>query len=108
MAELFTLNPLFAGKTEGLQFFEHICLLGKPDKKYYENFTLPNDIKNFFLNFDDNKKYDLKKILNTSGYYSPKDIDMATDLIERLLDWDFDRRITAAEALKHPFFNNCN
>lgn len=106
MAELFTLNPLFAGKTEGLQFFEHVCLLGKPDKKYFDRFQLTSDIRNFFLNMEDNIKYDLKKILNISGSYSPKDVELATDLIDKCLLWDYDKRITAADALDHPFFFN--
>lgn len=104
MAELFTLNPLFAGKTEGLQIFEHICLLGKPDKKYFDRFNLTSDIKNFFLNFDEFKKHDLRKIINANGLYSAQDVELANDLIERCLIWDWDSRITAEQAIQHPFF----
>jgi len=106
MAELFTMNPLFAGKTEGLQIFEHICLLGKPEKKYFDKFQLTPDIKNFFLNFEDVRKYDLRTIINGNGLYLKQDIDLANDLIEKCLLWDWDSRITSAEALKHPFFNS--
>jgi serine/threonine protein kinase len=104
MAELFTINPLFAGKTEGLQFFEHICLLGKPDKKYFDRFNLTSDIKTYFCNLEENKKYDLRKILNVSGIYSAQDVDFANDLIEKCMLWDWDSRITAEEAILHPFF----
>lgn len=104
MAELFTLNPLFAGKTEGLQFFEHLCLLGKPEKKYFDRFSLTADVKNFFLNFEEVKKYDLRKIINTNGIYSAQDIELANDLIEKCLLWDWNSRITAEEAVNHPFF----
>ena len=43
LAELFMLTPLFPGKTEGLEIFEHICLLGNPGKKYFEQFPLPKN-----------------------------------------------------------------
>lgn len=104
-AELFTLNPLFAGKTEGLQFFEHMCVLGKPDKKYFDRFNLTPDIKSFFSNFEELRKYDLRNIINANGIYSAQDVDLAVDLIEKCLLWDWDSRVTAEEALKHPFFN---
>jgi len=105
MAELFNLNPLFAGKTEGLQIFEHISLLGKPDKKYFDKFNLTSEITNFFYNFENVKKYDLRKIINSHGIYPCNDIDLANDLIEKCLLWDWDTRITAENAIKHQFFN---
>ena len=106
MAELFTLNPLFAGKTEGLQFFEHLCVLGKPEKKYFDRFNLSSDIKSYFVGFEEIKKYDLRTIINANGIYSAQDIDLANDLIQKCLLWEWDSRITAEEALKHPFFVN--
>ena len=37
--------------------------------------------------------------------YTMKDIRNASDLIEKCSKWVPKERITAAEALKHPFFN---
>ena len=48
-AELFTLIPLFPGKTEGLQIFEHMCILGNPNKGYFEKFQLPDSFMNYFV-----------------------------------------------------------
>jgi cell division cycle 2-like protein len=104
MAELFTLNPLFAGRTEGLQFFEHMCLLGKPEKKYFDRFSLTSEVKNYLLSFEEVKKYDLRKVINANGIYSVQDIELAVDLIDKCLLWEWDSRIAAEEAVNHPFF----
>ncbi len=104
-SELFSLAPLFAGKTEGLQIFEYMCLLGKPEKEYFDKIQLPQDIKNYFSNLEELEKFDLKKILNKTNYYENKDIELACDLINKCLLWDWDKRITSAEALNHSFFN---
>lgn len=104
MAELFTLNPLFAGKTEGLQIFEQMCVLGKPTEEYFNQFNLPPTILDFFSEMDNLAPLDLPKILNKGKNYSKKEIEEASDLIHKLLAWDMKERYSASEALKHPFF----
>ncbi len=104
MAELFTLTPVFPGKTEGLQLFEQMCVLGKPAKSYFNKFNLPQNFMIFFNEMDEIVPYDLKKLLNKSKTYEDEDIEVAADLLVRIIAWEPSDRLTAAEALKHPFF----
>ena len=105
IAELFMLTPLFPGKTEGLEIFEHICLLGNPGKEYFEQFPLPKNYIEYFDKFvvDDTAK--LEKVINQNGFYSQKDVYEATDLILHMLNWDINKRYSAEQCLKHPFVN---
>jgi serine/threonine protein kinase len=105
MAELFTLNPLFPGKTEGLQFFEHMCVLGKPSKEYFDKFALPPNFMQFFSEMEEIQPCDLTKLLNKMMSYEKEDLESAVDLLKKLLAWDMADRISAAEALEHPFLN---
>ena len=108
IAELFMLTPLFPGKTEGLEIFEHICLLGNPGKEYFEQFPLPKNYIEYFEQFvvDDTARLD--KVINQSGFYNQKDINEATDLILHMLHWDVNKRYSAEQCLKHPFINGRN
>lgn len=103
-AELFTLSPLFPGKTEGLQLFEHMSILGKPDQKYFERFKIPESYLEFFRNMQGIDATDIRKVLNENGYYEDKDINIAADLILKMLCWEPERRVSAREAIKHRFF----
>ena len=108
IAELFTLTPLFPVKTEGLQIFEHMCILGNPGKEYFSQFKLP---KNYVEYFDGIKikgidKFD--KLLNEDSFYSDEDVKQAADLILNMLKWDIDKRYTAEQCLNHPFIKGTN
>ena len=105
-AELFTLIPLFPGKTEGLQIFEHMCILGNPPKGYFEKFQLPESFLNYFVNMDKIDKADIKNVINQNKFYNEDDVKEAGDLILKMIAWDSDERISAKNALKHPFFKN--
>ena len=106
MAELFIQNALFPGKTEGLQIFEIIMVLGKPKNNYFEKFKhLPREIRDDFLALDDFKPMDLTKIINKSGKYEKDFVKVAADLIEKMIKMDPDERIDAGKALQHKFFN---
>ncbi len=48
---------------------------------------------------------DFKSIFARGGYLE-KDIENAVDLVEKMLTWDPKNRITAKEALNHPFFDD--
>lgn len=108
IAELFMLTPLFPGKTEGLEIFEHICLLGNPGKEYFEQFPLPKNYIDYFDQFKVDDTARLDKIINQNGFYSQKDIYEATDLILHMLHWDVTQRYSAEQCLKHPFVNGRN
>jgi serine/threonine protein kinase len=103
MAELFTMTPIFPGKTEGLQFFEHMCVLGKPTKEYLKKFNLPTQFQNFFDNMDEIVPYDLTKLLNKSRNYYDDEVRQAADLLSKVICWEPSERLSAAEALRHPF-----
>ena len=106
MAELFTLNPLFPGKSEGLQLFEQMCVLGNPSQNYFIKYGLSNEFIKFFKDMEQVVPCDLQKVLNKSKKYSDKDITLAEDLIFKLIDWDPVNRLSAAAALEHDFFKN--
>ena len=108
IAELFMLTPLFPGKTEGLEIFEHICLLGNPGKEYFEQFSLPKNYIEYFEQFKVDDTARLDKVINQNGFYNQKDIYEATDLILHMLHWDVNQRYSAEQCLKHPFVNGRN
>ena len=108
IAELFMLTPLFPGKTEGLEIFEHICLLGNPGKEYFEQFPLPKNYIEYFDQFKVDDTARLDKVINQNGFYSQKDIYEACDLILHMLHWDVNQRYSAEQCLKHPFVNGRN
>jgi serine/threonine protein kinase len=51
------------------------------------------------------KKKDLRKLLSHSKQYTNEEIDLAADLIEKCLRAFPGDRVSAAEALQHPFLN---
>ena len=108
LAELFMLTPLFPGKTEGLEIFEHICLLGNPGKKYFEQFPLPKHYIDYFEEFQVNDTAKLEKLLNLNNYYTQKDVREASDMILHMLNWDTNKRYSAEQCLRHPFVNKRN
>ena len=108
LAELFMLTPLFPGKTEGLEIFEHICLLGNPGKEYFEQFPLPKNLIEYLEQFQINNTAQLEKILNENNFYLQKDTSEAADLILNMLSWDIERRYSAEQCLRHPFISGRN
>lgn len=105
MAELFTLTPIFPGKSEGIQIFEIIMVMGKPNAGYFEKFNLPQKIKDDFNSLDNFKPQDLGKIINKSNGYEKEFVRLAADLLNKMLNMDPDQRISAKAALEHKFFN---
>lgn len=97
-------TPLFPGKTEGLQLFEQIAILGKPEISYFTKSPAGSKFASFFEELADYKPRDLKEIINASGYYSSSVIKDAADLISKLINWEPDQRLSATEALKHHYF----
>ena len=106
LAELFTLSPLFPGLNEGYQIFEYMNILGIPDKKYLEEFNLSQDILDAIKIFENANPYTLKEILNPHNYYNKNDIDEVSDLIYNMLSWDYNKRYTAEQCLKHSFLKH--
>ena len=108
LAELFMLTPLFPGKTEGLELFEHICLLGNPGRDYFEQFPLPKAYIDYLEQFEIDNTAQLDKVINEHNFYTQKDASEAADLILNMLNWDINKRYSAERCLRHPFFSGVN
>jgi serine/threonine protein kinase len=52
---------------------------------------------------DDIQKRDFRQIIPNQAY-TKNDVKMASDLLEKMLDWVPSKRCTCEEALKHAFF----
>jgi len=105
-AELLTLRPLFPGKTEGSQLLEQIAILGLPKKEDLENISEQLNAQTIetILKVDDMPKQSFDKILPEP--YTLSERQQASDLLEKMLRWRPDARVTAEHALRHPFFKS--
>ncbi len=105
-AELITLRPLFPGKTEGSQIIEQIAVLGLPQEKdlYGMSDQMKPETVDLIFKIDNIPKKDFNKILPKE--FAKRDIDQASSLLERLLKWNPNERVTCEEALKHEFFKH--
>ena len=110
IAELFTLEPLFEGETEGLQIFEQMHILGIPSENYFRHKNLPENYLQFFLDFKkkhkDKEKFNLCNLLNKEGIYESQDIELAADLIKNMLNFDTNKRFTAEQCINHKFLTD--
>ena len=103
IGELFSQFPLFRCEMEGFQILEQICILGNPGKSYFDKFDLPNDIKKILASAKLDNLVKINDILNDKGIYKKADIDLAADLIIKMLRFAQEKRLTADQCLKHPF-----
>ncbi|XP_042514921.1 serine/threonine-protein kinase MHK-like isoform X1 [Macadamia integrifolia] len=94
LAELFTLCPIFPGESETDQLYKICCVLGTPDWN-----TLPEGMNvSRLINFSKIGPAKLSHIIPNASLE-------AIDLITQLCSWDPRRRLTAEQALQHPFFH---
>nr|GEX18329.1 cyclin-dependent kinase G-2 isoform X1 [Tanacetum cinerariifolium] len=102
MAELLAKQPLFNGKTEFDQLDKIFKILGTPNEKIWPGFSKLPGVK---LNFVKHQ-YNLlrRKFPATSFTGSPVLSDAGFDLLNRLLTYNPEKRITAQEALNHEWF----
>ncbi|CAK9155810.1 unnamed protein product [Ilex paraguariensis] len=102
MAELLSKEPLFNGKTEFDQLDKIFRTLGTPNETIWPGFsTLPGVKVNFVKH-----QYNLlrRKFPATSFTGSPVLSDAGFDLLNKLLTYDPEKRITAEAALNHEWF----
>ncbi|XP_073129757.1 cyclin-dependent kinase G-2-like isoform X2 [Henckelia pumila] len=102
MAELLSKEPLFNGKTEVEQLDKIFKILGTPNETIWPGYSKLPGVKVNFVKH----KYNLlrRKFPATSFTGSPVLSDAGFDLLNKLLTYDPDKRITAEEALNHPWF----
>ncbi|KAI8526889.1 hypothetical protein RHMOL_Rhmol12G0034000 [Rhododendron molle] len=102
MAELLSKEPLFNGKTEFDQLDKIFRTLGTPNETIWPGFSKLPGVKVNFVKH----QYNLlrKKFPATSFTGSPVLSDAGFDLLNKLLTYDPEKRITAEDALKHEWF----
>ncbi|PIN26380.1 Protein kinase PITSLRE [Handroanthus impetiginosus] len=103
MAELLSKEPLFNGKTEFEQLDKIFRILGTPNETIWPEFSkLPGAKVNFVKH-----QYNLlrRKFPATSFTGSPVLSDAGFDLLNKLLTYDPEKRITAEAALNHEWFH---
>ncbi|XP_042753499.1 cyclin-dependent kinase G-2 isoform X2 [Lactuca sativa] len=102
MAELLSKQPLFNGKTEFDQLDKIFKILGTPNETIWPGFSKLPGVKVNFVKH----QYNLlrRKFPATSFTGSPVLSDAGFDLLNKLLTYDPDKRITAEAALNHEWF----
>ncbi|XP_055709190.1 serine/threonine-protein kinase MAK isoform X3 [Phlebotomus papatasi] len=95
MSELYTFRPLFPGTSEVDQLFKICSVLGTPDKDDWpEGHRLASAIH---FQFPACSKIPLDSIVSRAT-------DPALQVLEDFLRWDSDKRPTAQQSLKYPYF----
>ncbi|XP_048355199.1 mitogen-activated protein kinase 11 isoform X2 [Sphaerodactylus townsendi] len=96
MAEMITGRPLFKGNDHLDQLTEIMKVTGTPTQDFVQKLQ-SQDAKNYIKSLPKVQKKDFAAILK---YPNP----LAVNLLEKMLVLDAEKRITAAEALAHPYF----
>uniref|UniRef100_A0A0E0LWT6 Protein kinase domain-containing protein n=1 Tax=Oryza punctata TaxID=4537 RepID=A0A0E0LWT6_ORYPU len=96
-AELATNQPLFAGDSEVQQLLHIFKLLGTPNEQVWPGVSkLPNWHE--YPQWNPSKVSDLVHGLDAD----------ALDLLEKMLQYEPSKRISAKKAMEHPYFNDVN
>lgn len=94
-AELFTRKPLFPGKSDPDQLGKIIDIIGTPDETEW-----PSDVSLSWTSFRHSKGVPFENLIQD---ISPE----GKDLLHKLLAFSPTRRISATNALAHPYFKEC-
>ncbi|KAL1396474.1 hypothetical protein pipiens_002683 [Culex pipiens pipiens] len=97
MSELYTFRPLFPGSSEVDQLFKICSVLGTPDKlDWPDGHKLASSIQ---FRFPECPKIPLESLVTRAG-------TSAIQLLEDSLQWDPEKRPTAQQSLKYPYFSS--
>lgn len=97
LAELISRKPLFPGKYETDQLAKIFQLLGTPSVADWPDKSPV--LRNNFVNFQPRNILDLIPDMDRDP--------LARDLLDKMLQFDPKKRITAQAALAHPYFSEC-
>jgi len=93
MAEMYQRDPLFIGDSEIDQIHKIFQVLGTPNEQIWPGINRLPDFRRNFPNWNGNKLRNRLPQLDLSAF----------DLLSKMLDINPSNRITAKEALEHPF-----
>lgn len=96
MAELASLSPLFPGDSEIDELFRIFRVLGTPTEQLWSGVGQLPDYKADFPQWPRQQFSELVPQLDALGL----------DLLERMLEYDPAKRISAKRALQHPYFDD--
>ncbi|CAN6449062.1 unnamed protein product [Victoria cruziana] len=106
MAELLAKEPLFCGKNEIDQLDKIFRILGTPNEKIWPGYVKLPGVKCNFVKQPYNKlREKFPKFTAASFSGKPALSDAGFDLLNKLLTYDPEKRITAEEALNHDWFS---
>lgn len=95
IAEMIRGAPLFQGDSDLDQIHQIFQVLGTPNEDSMPNYA---DLQKDFPGIAQYPRADLREILKT-------DDEFLIDLVSKILQYDPMKRLTAQDALKHPFFD---
>lgn len=95
-AEMVNGAPLFPGSSDEDQLKRIFKVLGTPNKNTWPGMK---DLPELKVNYANYPQQDMKKIV-------PRLDDAGIDLLMRMLEYDPNNRITAEDAMKHPYFDD--
>ncbi|XP_058841456.1 mitogen-activated protein kinase 12-like isoform X3 [Acipenser ruthenus] len=98
MAEMLSGKPLFKGNDHLDQLTEIMKITGTPTQDFIHKLQ-SQDAKNYIMSLPKVQKKDLQALFSKAN-------PLAVSLLEKMLVLDAERRITAAEALAHPYFES--
>ncbi|XP_047071027.1 cyclin-dependent kinase G-2-like isoform X1 [Lolium rigidum] len=104
MAELLAKEPLFNGKTEFEQLDKIFRTLGTPNEKIWPGYAKLPGVKVNFVKQPYNRLREKFPAASFSGT-RPNLSEAGFDLLNKLLTYDPEKRISADAALQHPWFH---
>ena len=106
-AELLTKQVLFPGEGEIDQLRRIFQELGVPDDKKWKGYSKLPAVQRF--KFSGPPHSSLADRFQKVSAVNPEPLlsDLGMDLLSRMLEYDPEQRITAEEALEHPYFSEC-